>query len=224
VFVGDESFSLSLPEDDFNKEKQTLFATYLWNGSLELSRWLVEVCGRDPTFITGKCVLEFGAGAGLPSLMARRLGARLVCASDYPSPSVLKALEGNAITNSAGDFGVSFHVIGHKWGEPVENLLQILHDKNQSKYDVILASECLWKHGESHSLLLRSIKDTVCTGGKIIMSFSHHIPGLESCDLGFFDLCESSGFFKITHRHTVATKHMWSDRKVDMYIFSMERL
>lgn len=221
ITIGGHEISIGLPDDDFNKERQTLFATHLWKGAIELANFLVESSHTDPTFIQDRHVVEFGAGAGLPSIIAKRLGARLVCASDYPSPSVLVALEKNASINLPGDVGNSFFVTGHKWGDDVNEL--ICHTQSQ-KYDIILASECLWKHGESHALLLQSMEESIRVGGIVIMTFSHHIPCLEANDLAFFDLAEGTGNFRVTSKKTVNSKHMWSEKIVDMHIYMMERL
>lgn len=51
---------------------------HLWPGALALARWVQ----RDPTVGPGTRVVEFGAGLGLPAVVAARRGARVV-ASDW---------------------------------------------------------------------------------------------------------------------------------------------
>lgn len=51
------SIKLRTAEDEFNKEKKTLFATHLWNASRVLSKYLVEHVGLD---ISLNSVIELG--------------------------------------------------------------------------------------------------------------------------------------------------------------------
>ena len=137
--IGDFKFSLRLAEDDLNEDKKSLFATYLWNGSKMLSKYLVENLN---TFMEGKTVIEFGSGAGLPSLVCNKLGASVVCATDYPAESVINVLQENIDRNMNIENG-DMIVMPHKWGDDCTELLGI---NGGQKFDVVLASECLWRH------------------------------------------------------------------------------
>jgi nicotinamide N-methyltransferase len=46
-------------------------------------------------YITGRNVLELGAGAGLPSLVSAINGARKVIVTDYPDPDLIENLKHN---------------------------------------------------------------------------------------------------------------------------------
>ena len=70
IGVGQFQFHLQTAEHDFNKEKKTLFATHIWSGSRLLSAHIIEAIGAER--IAGSSVIEFGAGAGLPSLLCAR--------------------------------------------------------------------------------------------------------------------------------------------------------
>lgn len=85
----------------------------IWPGSRVLADFLSE----NSSLFTDKTVLELGAGAALPSLVALRLGARNTVITDFPDESILAnirhELQANHMTRSAG---LSSHVIGFQWG------------------------------------------------------------------------------------------------------------
>lgn len=202
--------NLTTAEDEFNEAKKTLFATFVWTGSMLLARKLVAL---QPS-IRAAAVLEFGSAAGLPSIVAAKLGAAAVCASDYPSPCVLDALRKNIVKN---DVASVVSTVDHIWGEPVERLLAA----NQGlQYDIVLAAECLWRH-ESHPALLASILGVLKKTGILLLAYSHHIPGLEANDDHFLELCAQAGLIVASHE-TLPGKHMWSDNQVDIYICALQ--
>ncbi|TPX18888.1 uncharacterized protein E0L32_011440 [Thyridium curvatum] len=66
-----------------------LEAHHLWNGS----RVLADYFEADPAgTVRGRTVLELGAGAGLPSLVAAVLGARKVVVTDFPDPELVATM------------------------------------------------------------------------------------------------------------------------------------
>lgn len=192
--IGYYTFKLSLSEDDFNINKKTLFATVIWEGSRALSMYLIENKER----IVGKSILEFGAGVGLPSLVCFSLGGtRLITATDYPAPSVIfnlkenvnrNTLTNNVLDNNLNKNKSSVYVIEHEWGTDVHDLLIPLQSKDNETdiilYDIIIASECLWK-ADTHESFITSIKSVLKVGGSVFLSFSHHIPGKSFCFLVF---------------------------------------
>lgn len=58
----------------------------LWNAGQTIAHFLEE---NRAEYITGKYVLEFGAGAGLPSIIAALNGAAQVVVTDYPDQGML---------------------------------------------------------------------------------------------------------------------------------------
>ncbi|KAI3394410.1 hypothetical protein diail_2822 [Diaporthe ilicicola] len=67
-------------------------AHHLWNGS----RVAAQYFEADPEgTVRGRTVLELGAGAGLPSLVAAALGARRVVMTDFPDADILATMERN---------------------------------------------------------------------------------------------------------------------------------
>lgn len=239
--IGPYEFSLQVAEDDFNNAKKTLFATMIWHGSRALSKHLISHVSDS---IRGKSVIEFGAGAGLPSLICHRVGAAIVTSSDYPARSVTRNLIRNASRNilyndapaaqsSRQENGneedcvvrdnlllseKNFYVIEHVWGETVSPLLYPLQAASE-KYDVVIASECLWK-SDTHEDFANSINSVMKPGGVCFISFSHHMPGLESKDLAFFEIMERKSF-SVTNVSEVSVPHMWSDKCAIVYIYEL---
>lgn len=194
--------TLQTAEDEFNADKKTLFATYIWNGGKVLTEYLI----RHREIVADKSVVELGAAAGLPSIVAAKLGASFVCATDYPSSSVLKSLQFNMNQNEVRNSCVLPHI----WGESVE---AIVASNNGAQFNVILASECLWRH-ECHLSLLQSAKSLLIPStGKLILAYSHHVPGLEREDDEFFNIAASVGF-RIDQREAFAAPHMWNEAKI----------
>lgn len=70
---------------------QSLHADAVWDASIRISD---TIC-TGKLDVRGKRVVELGAGAGLPSLMAARFGAREVVLTDYDSPELVRNLERN---------------------------------------------------------------------------------------------------------------------------------
>ena len=63
----------------------------LWPSGRGLARWLTRLYGSQPGCLSGQVVLELGCGLALPSLVAARLGARVIATTG--SPAKLEALQ-----------------------------------------------------------------------------------------------------------------------------------
>ena len=62
-------------------------------------------------------VLELGAGAALPSLVAAKSGARKVVVTDYPSPGIIEAIRKNVEHNLDVDERARVEVLGLDWAD-----------------------------------------------------------------------------------------------------------
>ena len=79
----------------------------LWPSARGLARWL----GEHPTWLRGQTVVELGCGLALPSLVAARLGARVVALDCHPD--VPAFLARNAALSQ-----VQVEVLQIDWREP----------------------------------------------------------------------------------------------------------
>ncbi|GAB0131696.1 nicotinamide N-methyltransferase [Epichloe bromicola] len=99
-------------------------AHHLWNGAKLVSDYLERV----PSRVRGRSVLELGAGAGLPSLVAGILGAEKVVASDFPDPDLVANMQKNIdecdeTVEPRGHIGRTIDAVGFVWGADPEPLL-----------------------------------------------------------------------------------------------------
>jgi predicted nicotinamide N-methyase len=78
IEVGSHQVELTLPPDERNSDKKTLFATFLWNGAISLAEELLV----RANIIKGKRVLELGAAAGRPSIVVGKMNPLCLCASE----------------------------------------------------------------------------------------------------------------------------------------------
>jgi nicotinamide N-methyltransferase len=192
---------LTTAENEFNAAKKTLFATYVWSGSKVIVDYLAnEENSRE--LVVDKTVLELGAGAGLPSLFCAKLAAKRVCAADYPSSNVIMNLRRNVVRNG---LTANVSVREHIWGEDVSPLLKA---NGGEQFDVVVASECLWRH-ECHSALLTTVLNALKPGGYLVLTYSHHIPGLEKDDDNFLALADQAGLQILSTTKALAP-NMWN--------------
>jgi predicted nicotinamide N-methyase len=89
----------------------------VWSSAPRLSASLAA----RPSLLTGKAVLELGAGLGLVGLVASRLGAASVVLSEAPLPGLLKQLCANAALQPTN--GCSVSVRSLLWEDDSETLL-----------------------------------------------------------------------------------------------------
>lgn len=74
-----------------------LWGHHLWNSGRVLAQYFQE----HPHFVADKDVLELGAGAGLPGLVAGVLAARRVVITDYPDEDLVANLKWNVKKNES---------------------------------------------------------------------------------------------------------------------------
>jgi nicotinamide N-methyltransferase len=68
-----------------------------WSGSVQIADYLAA----HPELVAGKRIVEVGAAAALPSLVALSLGAEHCLITDYPSDHLLSAIRVNVHANAA---------------------------------------------------------------------------------------------------------------------------
>eukprot|EP00300_Choanocystis_sp_HF-7_P033635 c46020_g1_i1.p1 GENE.c46020_g1_i1~~c46020_g1_i1.p1 ORF type:complete len:290 (-),score=39.76 c46020_g1_i1:258-1082(-) len=186
--AGEPAVIFHRPVSVGDTSKRTLFAHHVWNGARAASAYFEE----HPELVRGRSVLEFGAGSGLPSLVAVALGARFVAVTDYPSPELVAAMQGNLERNGMADPARAV-ALGYLWGS---DAAPVLTANGGAGYDVLVLADCMWNH-PLHQALVDSVAATLrqSPDAMALVTFSHHIPGLESAakDLGFFRLAAEAG-------------------------------
>lgn len=210
---------IALAANDFNPDKKTLFATKLWPISKTLGQYFVL-----GDLVKNQTVIEFGCGAAVPSICAVLGDAKFVCTTDYPSPAVIDNVWYNCRENLSPEQLNRIHVVGYKWGDDVSSLLSLLRSYNEEefpKYDVVIASECIWKP-DSHFILLQSIAAVIKSNGFVYITYTNHIPALEQEYKSFFDLAETKFNLVRVYDCSVTVKHMWNDGEVESYIVILQ--
>ncbi|KAI8581836.1 hypothetical protein K450DRAFT_231384 [Umbelopsis ramanniana AG] len=141
----------------------SLMSHYLWNSSLVMAEYIQE----EKFQMANKTVLELGSGAGLPGILAAKMGAS-VCLSDYPDPVITANLAHNVNEN--------FHdparckVVPHAWGTDVKDLLE---SNSGALFDVILLSDVVWI-SDQHKNLLETCTKTLCSHGRVYLTCGVH--------------------------------------------------
>ncbi|KAF8606627.1 hypothetical protein BDV93DRAFT_469174, partial [Ceratobasidium sp. AG-I] len=126
------------------------------DGVWQAARYLAD---NLPSDLRGRRVLELGAAAGLPGIVAAFGGVEPECVvlSDYPDPGILKQLEENARLNR-GESKVRVRVCGHCWGSE-----EALEELGGERFDVVMAADILWKD-EAHEALCKSLDRVLVLG------------------------------------------------------------
>lgn len=134
-----------------------------------------------------RAVLELGAGAALPSLIAAHAGVGRVTITDYPAPAVIKAIEDNVSANLPTDTNGETSVVGLDWANP-ESFLE----ENSTSFTRILAADTLWL-SSLHEAQVGCITSLLArTGGARV----HVLAGLHSgraCVRQFLRIASASG-------------------------------
>lgn len=125
-----------------------IFAHRQWRAGMLMSDALLS-----SAFSTSdRCILELGAGTGLPSITAALLATpTIVVASDYDEPLLVKELRDNVKRNVS----TGCKVVGHIWGKDTEELLDCL-PAHVKAFDSILLADCMWDP-LSHADLLKTL-------------------------------------------------------------------
>jgi len=162
------ALQLSLPDSSVN-----LMAHYVWQSSISMAEEIVQ--GRIS--VQGKGVLELGSGAALPSLVARRMGAEFVCASDYPEDRIVANMQKNMEGNALQEVDCEMQVLGYKWGDPVDLVLNAFPER---RVDLILLADTLWMEEQHESLLIccrEIMRASTSVAPKAILTFMNHDNG-----------------------------------------------
>jgi EEF1A N-terminal glycine/lysine methyltransferase len=184
-----------------SKVPNKLFAKDIWYGAVLMAEYF-----RDhPTIFAGKSVIELAAAAALPSIVAFKLDARLVVATDYPNEELITNINKQFTMNNIETISTSSkaHAIAapHLWGDinNIDTLMSLtLKHTNRRGYDVLLLAEFLWWDTHSqHDNILKSCDALLNENGVVYASWSHHNPGREHLDLEFFERAQRDYGFTV---------------------------
>ena len=169
----------------------------LWNGSRIISQYFED----HPHEVRQRCVLELGAGAGLPSLTCAILGARKVVVTDFPDPDLVDNMRKNilecehipSVQDNAKDPVIVAE--GFVWGADPTHLLAHLQPAGESKFHVLILADLLFRHSE-HGKLVSTIEETMHRrpDSKAYVFFTSYRPWLRHKDMVFFDIARERGF------------------------------
>ena len=145
-----------------------------------------------------KTVLELGAGAGLPSLLASLRGARKVVVTDYPDRELIDNLKYNVSTVCSGQENID--ALGYRWGDDVAPLLSCLpiDDNRTPGFDTLILADLLFNHS-CHSALLETISKALArtATARALVFFTPYRPWLLEKDLAFFNMVNHDGRFQV---------------------------
>jgi len=105
----------------------------VWSGAIALSRYMDKL---GPEYFQGKTVVELGCGAGLASIVAVKLGAKQVFATD-DDVDVLKFADKNAKANLNDEELKRFKTQRFRWGTALPTKLK--------DTDLIIASDVMYQ-------------------------------------------------------------------------------
>lgn len=173
--------------------EHSLWAHCLWNASRCLAQWI----DRDPSIVAGKAILELGAGAALPSIVAVMRGARHCTITDYPEQEIIDNIRHNVTTNLESDeLRSRTTVMGYQWGSGMDSLLPASEGavaSQEDKFDCIFMSDLIFNHS-AHGALLDTCEHCLKRDGIAYVIFSHHRPWKAKQDMNFFVLAKERGY------------------------------
>ncbi|KAJ7207289.1 nicotinamide N-methyltransferase [Mycena haematopus] len=165
-----------------------LWGHHLWNAARAFASYL----DHAPELYRDQCVLELGAGGGLPGLVAAKNGAKHVLLTDYPDPELVANLDHNVRENLPRDHRVS--VQGYIWGRPVGPLLRGL-PSGSDRFDLVIMSDLVFNHSQHDALLQTCAGCLAPTEGSCVLVFyTHHRPHLADRDMEFFAKARGLGW------------------------------
>ncbi|OCH91527.1 hypothetical protein OBBRIDRAFT_523504 [Obba rivulosa] len=154
--------SITLRTPDTHAANWSLHASSIWVASIHVADHLEDLRLEQHTRAAAdrkEClrVLEFGAGAGLPSIVVAKAYENVrIVTSDYPDDKLMAALSENITRNEVASRCIA---VPYAWGTDPSPLFAAVTDPETSPatgFDVIIAADTLW-NSETHTSLLNSL-------------------------------------------------------------------
>jgi EEF1A N-terminal glycine/lysine methyltransferase len=163
----------------------------LWNAGRVTAQYLEE---NAQDLVKDKCVLELGAGAGLPSLVCASKGAKRVVVTDYPEPELIDNLQYNIDHCEALTDKKVVLAEGYLWGDSSDKLRSLLCDQSNG-FDLLILADILFNHSE-HKKLVASLQSTLkkSAESRALVFFTPYRPWLLEKDLKFFEFAKEADF------------------------------
>jgi EEF1A N-terminal glycine/lysine methyltransferase len=175
--------TLRLAPPDTTSANHALHASDIWVSSVFLADHIDELAldeiieQRDSDQATRQPglphseplkILELGAGAGLPSiLLATERADVCVVVSDYPDPTLIRALAGNVARNASVARGKCV-AVPHAWGTSCVPLFAAgvttnghpASNSSYERFDIVLAADTLW-NSATHEIQLITVTNAL---------------------------------------------------------------
>lgn len=146
--------------------------------------------------LVGKRFIELGAGAGIPSWIAMKCGARVVCTDQRKANRIrcmAECIERNYEQMKLEDspyleYGLAARACPLAWGKSVDEVQAI-----EEKFDIIIAADCCympWLHDE----MLGTIDKLLDDKGVAIVPFCLHGNADDGDVWGIVDRAKAKGF------------------------------
>ncbi|PCG95778.1 Nicotinamide N-methyltransferase, putative [Penicillium occitanis (nom. inval.)] len=172
-----------------------LYGNMLWNAGRISAEYLEQ---NAPRLAANKNVLEIGAAAGVPSIIAAITGARTVVMTDYPDPDLVDNMRRNAVAAASMiPEGSQLHVAGYKWGADTDEIMSFLPEDSATikAFDTLIMADVVYSHRE-HPNLIKTMQETLkrSRDAVALVIFTPYQPWLLHKTEKFFPLAEENGF------------------------------
>lgn len=180
-----------------------LYGHLLWNAGKATTNYVDR---RRDDLVRGKTLLELGAGAGLPSLVAA-LAAKRVVITDYPDPDLLQNIERNVKEAGIPESAASkIAVAGYIWGNEVESLFA---HNNGEHFDLLILSDLIFNFTEHTKLLQSALWAVKPDTGRVLVVYTPHRPKWYHKDQEFFARAQEEFGFTIEDSFELDGEPMW---------------
>jgi len=131
-------------------------------------------------------LIELGAGAAMPSMIAIQKHANNIVITDYPDKDLVDSIVDTIDLNFIKAQQKNVHILGHLWGSDAQPLLDLVkEEKNKNrKFDIVVLSDLIFNHFV-HKELLTSCQNLLEEDGTVWVSFTHHKPQWADRDMKF---------------------------------------
>lgn len=202
------------------------YADKIWPAAQVLARWLEA----NPELASERRVLEIGAGAALPSVVASLLGARATVASDYPDRRMIQNIATNLVANLPQPMCTRTVALGFNWRhspQPLFDALEALLAKEhrgsgsrtassaEGPFDLILLSDLLYEceHEEILRVVAACLSREKLAGSPrpcALLTYQLHDECQSARQAAFFDMAPRFGLVA-SRLHTVAAPKQFEE-------------